>query len=157
MWSLSQPDDLAILTRTMDIAGCHPGDLLYYPISSRWHPDLLNPKSSGWVSSLPYLIRMAYGRCTMSSGWLSCISTGWVTANPLCHPDDIPFHPMSTRWLIWGWYLIRMSYSNVIMSYRWDTLPFLSHQDEIATFDFSQHAVALQRFRRFDAWPPHFL
>ena len=27
------------------------------------------------------------------------------------------------------------------------TLPLLSHPDEIANFDFPQHAVALQRFR----------
>ena len=40
-----------------------------------------------------------------------------------------------------------MSYGNVIMSSGWDTLPFLSHPDEIANFDFPQHAVALQRFR----------
>ena len=39
-----------------------------------------------------------------------------------------------------------MSYGNVIMSSGWDTLPFLSHPDEIANFDFPQHAVALQRF-----------
>ena len=64
-----------------------------------------------------------------------------------------------------------MSYGNVIMSSGWDTLPFLSHPDEIANFDFPQHAVALQRFRKkhliwveiddyfsrvtlkFDGWP----
>ena len=46
-----------------------------------------------------------------------------------------------------------MSYGNVIMSSGWDTLPFLSHPDEIANFDFPQHAVALQRFRRF-LWGP---
>ena len=42
-----------------------------------------------------------------------------------------------------------MSYGNVIMSSGWDTLPFLSHPDEIANFDFPQHAVALQRFRTY--------
>ena len=54
---------------------------------------------------------------------------------------------MSSGWLNWGWFLIRMSYGNVIMSSGWDTPPFLSHPDEIANFDFPQHAVALQRFR----------
>ena len=33
------------------------------------------------------------------------------------------------------------------MSSGWDTLPFLSHPDEIANFHFPHHAVALQRFR----------
>ena len=61
-----------------------------------------------------------------------CISPGWVTANSLCYPDDIPFHPMSSGWLNWDWYLIRKSYGNAIMSSGWDTLPFVSHSDEIA-------------------------
>ena len=54
---------------------------------------------------------------------------------------------MSSGWLNWAWYLIRMSYGSVIMSSGWDTLPVLSHPDEIANFDFPHHAVALQRFR----------
>ena len=41
-----------------------------------------------------------------------------------------------------------MSYGNVIKSSVWHTLIFLSHPDEIANFDFSHYAVALQRFRR---------
>ena len=41
-----------------------------------------------------------------------------------------------------------MSYGNVIMSPEWDALPFLSRPDEIANFDFSQHMVALQYFRK---------
>ena len=77
------------------------------------------------------------------------ISSGWITANSLCHPDNILFHLMSSGWLNCGWYLIRMSYNYVIMSSGWDTLPFLSHPDEIANFDFPQHAVALHRFRNF--------
>ena len=76
------------------------------------------------------------------------VSSGWVTVNSLCHPDDILFHLISSGWLSWGWYLIRMSNGTVIMSSGWDTLPFLSHSDEIANFDFPQHAMALQRFRR---------
>ena len=86
------------------------------------HPDEITnliPKSSGWLSYSQYLIRMTYRRCIMSSGWLT-----------------------------WRWYPIRMSYGNVIMSSGWDTLPLLSHPDEIANFDFPHHAVALQRFRR---------
>ena len=64
----------------------------------------------------------------------------------VCYSDDISYHHMSSGWRSWSWYLIRMSYDNVIMSPGWHTLPFLSHPDEIANFDFSQHAVALQRF-----------
>ena len=75
------------------------------------------------------------------------ISSGWVTANSFCQPDDILFHIMSSGWLNRGWYLIRMSYGNAIMSSGWHTLPFLSHPDEITTFDFPQHAVAFQCFR----------
>ena len=75
------------------------------------------------------------------------IPSGWVTANLICHPDDILFRLMSPRWLNWGWYLIRMGYGNVILSSGWDILPFLSHTDDITNFNFSQHAVALQRFR----------
>ena len=59
------------------------------------------------------------------------------------------FHFMSSGWLNWGWFLIRMSYGTVTMSSGWDTLPFLSHPDEIANFDFPHHAVALQRFRTY--------
>ena len=89
----------------------------------------------------------------MSSGWLRDeISSGWVTANSLCHPDDILFHFMSSGWLNWCWFLIQMSYGNVIISSGWDTLPFLSHPDEIANFDFPHHAVALQRFRMIHCW-----
>ena len=48
---------------------------------------------------------------------------------------------MSSGWL---WDLIWMSYCISVMSSGWHTLPLLSHADEIANFDFSQHAVALQ-------------
>ena len=71
---------------------------------------------------------------------------GWITANSLCHPDDILFPLMSSGWLNWGWYLIRRSCGNAIMSSGWDTLPFSSHSDEIANFDFPQHTMALQCF-----------
>ena len=56
-------------------------------------------------------------------------------------------HRMSSGWLSRNWYLIRMSYDNVVMSSGWHRLPFVSHPDEIANFDFPHHAVALQRFR----------
>ena len=140
---VSHPDDLTIGSITsgwlMGIVGCHPDDLRYFPISSGWHniiwtlshPDeitILMPKSSGWVSSWPYLIRMTFGHCSMSSG-------------------DISYHRMSFGWLSRNRYLIRMSYDNVIMSSGWHRLPFLSHPDEIINFDFPHHAVALQRFR----------
>ena len=42
-----------------------------------------------------------------------------------------------------------MGYDNVIMPSGLHMLPFLSHPDEIANFDFSQHAVSLRRFRIF--------
>ena len=77
------------------------------------------------------------------------ISSWRVTATSLCHPGDIPLplHLMSSGWLNWCSYILQMSYKNVIMSSRWDTLPFLSHPDEIANLEFSQHTVALQPFR----------
>ena len=75
------------------------------------------------------------------------ISSGWLLDTAVCHPDDISYHHMSSGWLSRNWYIIRMSYDNVIMSSGWHPLPLLSHPDEIANFDFPQHAVALQRFR----------
>ena len=153
IWSLSRLGDLAILSISprwiMDIAGCQPEDLRFCPISSRPHNVI-------WALSHPDEL----ARDRISSRWLMAdalchpddlagvgISFEWVTANSLYHPDDTPIHLMSSGRLNWGWYLIRMSYGNVIMSYGWDTLPLLSHTNEIANFDFSQHAVALQRFR----------
>ena len=112
------------------------------------HPNEINnlvPKSSGWLSYSKYLIRMTYGRCIMSSGWHSwCWYLIWMSYGKSivsCRWHTLPSYVI--RWLNWGWYPIQMSYSNVIMSSRWDTLPFLSHPDEIANFDFPQHAVAL--------------
>ena len=58
-------------------------------------------------------------------------------------------HRMSSGRLSRNWYLIRMSYDNAVMSSGWHRLPFVSHPDEIANFDFPHHAVALQRFRNF--------
>ena len=94
-------------------------------------------KSSGWDQELTH--PDAFG-----IKWHYLIRT---EGNIVSHQDDIPFHLMSFGWLNWGCYLIRMSYGNIIMSSWWHTLPFLSHPDEIANFDFSQHVVALQRFR----------
>ena len=139
--AVSYPDDLPIGSISsgwlMGIAGCHQDDFRYSPISSGWHniiwtlshPDeiaMLIPKSSGWLSYRLYLIRTTYGYCSMSSGWL--LNTA------LCHPDDISYHHMSHGWLSRSWL-------------EWHTLPFLSHPDEIAIFDFPQHAVVLQCFR----------
>ena len=59
-------------------------------------------------------------------------------------------HRMSSGRLSRNWYLIRMSYDNVVMSSGWHRLPFVSHPDEIANFDFPHHAMALQRFRNLD-------
>ena len=55
----------------------------------------------------------------------------------LCHPDDLTEVGFPSGWVT----------AMFFMSSGWDTLPFLSHPDEIANFDFPQHAVALQRFR----------
>ena len=46
------------------------------------------------------------------------------------------------------WYFIRMSYGKFILS-GWHPSPLLSHPNEIADFDFSQHPAALQCFRTF--------
>ena len=116
-------------------------------IRTRWliwslsHPDKLVPDRIPGIVSHPDAL---YPDDIAGVG----ISSGWVTTNSLCHPDDIPFHLMSSGWFNRGCYLIRMSYGNVIMSSGWHTLHFLSHPDEIASFDFSQHAVALQYFRK---------
>ena len=106
----------------------HPDDLIIGSISSGWHNGI-------WTLSHPD--ELAPGR----------ISSGWLLDTAICHPDDISYHRMSSGWLSRNWYLIRMSYDNVIMSSGWHRLPFLSHPDEIANFDFPHHAVALQRFR----------
>ena len=107
----------------------HPDDLIIGSISSGWHNGI-------WTLSHPE--ELAPGR----------ISSGWLFDTAVCHPEDISYHRMSSGWLSRNWYLIRMSYDNVIMSSGWHRLPFLSHPDEIADFDFPHHAVALQRFRR---------
>ena len=128
----------------------HPDDNTAASLSHRYE---IRPgaNSSGWHN----------GSIDISSGWLIAdalchpddlagvdISSGWVTANSLCHPDDIPFHLMPSEWVIFGWLIVRTSYGNVIMSSEWGTLTISSHPEEIANFDFdfSQHAVALQRF-----------
>ena len=133
-----------VIRMTYDVALCHPDEIT--KIWSLSHPDDLDIPSisSGWL--------IVDALCHPDD--LPCVgnSSGWVTAISLCHPDDMLFHFMSSGWLNGGWFLIRMSYGNVIMSSGWDTLPFVSHPDEIANFDFPQHAVALQRFRRYPPW-----
>ena len=119
----------------MGIAGCHPDDFRYSPISSGRHNVI-------WILSHP-------GELAPGS-----ISSGWLLDTAVCHPDDISYHHMSSGWLSRNWYIIRMSYDNVIMSSGWHTLLLLSHPDQIANFDFPQHAVALQRFRNnARGWP----
>ena len=134
----------------MDIAGCHP---LTYDITlthpddiMSFEPDELAPDriSSGWL--------MADALCHPDDIAGVGISSGWVTANSVCHPDDNPFHLMSSGWHNWGWYLTQRSYGNVIMPSGWDTLPFLSHPDEITHFHFSHQTVVLQRFRSWANW-----
>ena len=58
------------------------------------------------------------------------------------HPDDLAEVGISFGWVI-------TMLLSLIMSSGWHTLPFLCHPDEIANFDFSQHAVALQRFHSY--------
>ena len=105
----------------------HPDDLIIGSISSGWHNGI-------WTLSHPDDLAPVR------------ISSGWLLDTAVCHPDDISYHRMSSGWLSRNWYLIRMSYDNVIMSSGWHRLPFLSHPDEIANFEFPHHAVALQRF-----------
>ena len=148
---LSHPDDLAILSisclrtlqdvirMTYDIALVSPGRQNVIWTLSHLDESASDRVSPGWL--------MAVALCHPDYLTGDGISPGWVTTNSLCHPDDMLFHLMSFGWLNWGWYLIRMSYGNFIMSTGWDTLPFLSHPDEIANFDFPQYAVAPQCFR----------
>ena len=126
--------------------------------------------SSGWFGYWQHLIQMTYGHCSMSSGWHPYhypiqsgrnngiwtvshaddhISSGWLiadalshpddlagvgisywllTANSLCHLVDIPFHLTSSGWHNWGWYLILMCYyviqvryASFLKSFRWDS------------------------------------
>ena len=111
-------------------------------VTSQGVPQLLSSPASWLIDH--QLIQSYYKAVSVSKSRITGgISSGWVTANFLCHPDV--FHLMSSAgwgWLNWDWYLIRVSYGNVIMSSGWHTLPFLRHPDEIANFDFPQ-----QRFR----------
>ena len=136
----------------------------YNKLASTWinkvlifisHPDDLCRMSSAWLMMLHYVIQIKQLISFLSHpNDLAIPSISFPVSHPddlwpvlyairmtyfsiLCHPDDL---------LNWGWYLTRMSYGIVIMSSGSDTLPFLSHPDEIAIFDFPQHAVALQRF-----------
>ena len=156
-----------VIRMTCNVALCHPDEINnltrkssvsqylirmtygHYRMSPEWlnviwtvsHPDELDSDriSYGWL--------MTDTSCHLDDLAGFGISSGWVTTNSLCHRDHTPFHLMSSGWLNWGWYLIWMSNGNVIMSSGWDTLPFLSHPDDITNFDFSQRAVARQRFR----------
>ena len=93
------------------------------------------------------VIRMAYDVAFCNQDEIANVihkSSGWLSYSQYLIRMTYGQCIMSSRW---GWYLIRMSYGNVIMSSGWHTLPFLSHPDEIANFDFPQHVVVLQRFR----------
>ena len=134
------------------------------------HPDDLTVGtfSPGWVNYWQYLIRMTYGYCRMSSGWLSIFSyltrmtqrhwkpksSGWVSSWQYLIRMTFGHCSMSSGWHIIPPYVIR-HYDNVIMPSGWHTLSLLSHPNEIANFDFPQHAVALQRFRTPPSIPHH--
>ena len=130
-WTLRHPDELLVVSHSDDLWTMQD-DIWMTCDVALWHPDEI---AKIWSLSHPDDLP------------IPSISPGWVPVNSFGHPDDILFHLMSSRWLNWGWYLVWMSYGNVIMSSGWDTLPFLSHPNEIANFDFPQHAVALQRIR----------
>ena len=113
IWYLSHPDGLAILSISsgwlVDIAGCHPDNLRYFPISPGRHNVIWTGAHPDDLWTMHCVIRMTLTVVGTSSGW--------VTAFSLCHPDDIPFHLMSSGWLNWGWYLIRISYHVIRMRY----------------------------------------
>ena len=82
IWSLSHPDDLAILSIlsewVMADALCHPDDLAGAGIWSGWvtanslcHPDdiAFHLMSYGWLHWGWYLTRMSYGKVIMSPEW----------------------------------------------------------------------------------------
>ena len=80
---------------TVWITICHPDDLGQHHKSSGWHPALTISQSDDLLKLYCQdLIRVTYGRCIMSSGWL-----------------------------IWRSHLIRMSNGKFIMSSRWHTPP----------------------------------
>ena len=127
------------------------GWLMILPYVIRVTQRNLITKPSGWLSYWQHLIRMTYGQLTMSSGWhtnpappkssgwhnviwslshpddsaIGSISSGWLMANLLCHPDDIWISQKSSGWhnVIWS-QVIRMTYSQCLDDLRWHTLPF---------------------------------
>ena len=121
-----------------DIALCHPDEVTN-----------LIPKSSGRLNYFQYLIRITQLLTVshLDDSIIGSIPSARLLDTAVCHPDDISYRHMPSGWLSWSCCLIRMSYKNVIMSSGRRTLPFLSHPDKIANFDFSQRAVVLQRFR----------
>ena len=73
-WILCHPDEIApgrissrrlmtIIRMTFDINLCHPHEIIN-----------LIPKSSKWLNYCQYLIRMTYGHCSMSPGWLTILT-----------------------------------------------------------------------------------
>ena len=97
---------------------------------------------------------MTYDQCSIPYGWQNdatlshrddlAISSGWLVANAVCHPDNTPCHCMSSRWVAWGWYLTRMTYGQCSISSGWHTTPpyviwmswlgLISHPDDLRHF-----------------------
>ena len=108
----------------MNIAGCHPDDLIYYPISSGRHNIIWNLSHPGdyTIGSISSRWLMANVLChpddmrsfPKSSGWHKiswtvchldeivpdCISSGWLMAGTLCHPDDLAGVVISSEWVM---------------------------------------------------------
>ena len=84
-----------------------------------------------------YVIRMTY----------IGISSGWVTANSLCHPDDIPPTLKSSGWHTIPSYVIGMTLLRLVPyldELRRIHYHNLCHPNEIVDFQLSQYAVALR-------------
>ena len=100
---------------------CHPDDLRYYAISFGRHNVIWTLSHPGEVASDRISSRwlMADALCHPDD-LANVISSGWVTANSLCHPDNIPFHLMSC-----------IDLTEVGISSGWVTAMLLCHPDDI--------------------------
>ena len=117
----SHPEDVwpirDVIRMTYEVVLCHRNEITN-----------LIPKSSEWLNYSQYLIQITYVHCRVSSGWLTMlpyvirmrwlcwslshpddlailsISSGWFMGIAWCHPDDLHCYPMSPRWDNWsGW------------------------------------------------------
>ena len=75
-----------------DVVMCHPAEITNLIL-----------KSPGWLRYSQYLIRVTYGHCRMSSGWLGILS--YVIRMGLLiwsvsHPDDLSTLSISSRWIM---------------------------------------------------------